>query len=131
MPEQELPQQNIQSHNKIFFAILIAVLVMFIVGGGIYFLTRAMTTTQSTPIPSEKTAAGDTLVPSEKDSDSDGLSDAEEKKYGTDLQKRDTDGDGLTDGEEVRATKTDPRNAHSKYPILTDLQWILKNKSTR
>ncbi len=36
------------------------------------------------------------------DSDQDGLSDEEEKTYGTDANNRDTDGDGYTDGAEVR-----------------------------
>lgn len=37
------------------------------------------------------------------DSDQDGLSDEEEKVYGTDIYNRDTDGDGYTDGAEVKA----------------------------
>jgi hypothetical protein len=36
-----------------------------------------------------------------QDSDNDGLSDAEEKVYGTDTRNPDTDGDGYTDGAEV------------------------------
>lgn len=37
------------------------------------------------------------------DSDQDGLTDAEEKTYGTDPYKKDTDGDGYSDGAEVKA----------------------------
>jgi|WetSurMetagenome_2_1015567.scaffolds.fasta_scaffold180412_1 hypothetical protein len=37
------------------------------------------------------------------DSDQDGLTDAEEKTYGTDPRKADTDGDGYSDGAEVRS----------------------------
>jgi hypothetical protein len=37
------------------------------------------------------------------DSDQDGLTNEEEKMYGTDPQKSDTDGDGYSDGAEVRA----------------------------
>jgi hypothetical protein len=37
------------------------------------------------------------------DSDQDGLTDAEEKTYGTDSRKADTDGDGYSDGAEVRS----------------------------
>lgn len=37
------------------------------------------------------------------DSDQDGLSDEEEKIYGTDPQKADTDGDGYADGAEIKA----------------------------
>lgn len=45
------------------------------------------------------------------DSDKDGLSDAEEKQYGTNPQNPDTDGDGLSDGDEVRIWGTDPLKA--------------------
>ena len=37
------------------------------------------------------------------DSDQDGLSNEEEKTYGTDAEKRDTDGDGYSDGAEVKS----------------------------
>ena len=37
------------------------------------------------------------------DSDQDGLSDEEEKMYGTDSENRDTDGDGYSDGTEVKS----------------------------
>lgn len=37
------------------------------------------------------------------DSDQDGLTDSEEKTYGTDPQKADTDGDGYSDGAEIKA----------------------------
>lgn len=37
------------------------------------------------------------------DSDQDGLSDEEEKRYGTDPENRDTDGDGYSDGAEVKS----------------------------
>ena len=37
------------------------------------------------------------------DTDQDGLSDEEEKMYGTDPTKADTDGDGYTDGAEVKS----------------------------
>ncbi len=38
-----------------------------------------------------------------EDSDQDGLSDDEEKAYGTDANNKDTDGDGYTDGVEVKS----------------------------
>lgn len=37
------------------------------------------------------------------DTDQDGLSDEEEKTYGTDPNKRDTDGDGYSDGSEIKS----------------------------
>lgn len=42
------------------------------------------------------------------DSDADGLTDAEEKLYGSNINSSDTDGDGLYDREEVKVWKTDP-----------------------
>lgn len=44
------------------------------------------------------------------DTDKDGLTDSEEKLYGTDPNKADTDNDGLTDRDEVKVFKTDPNN---------------------
>ncbi|MBW6441276.1 hypothetical protein K0B03_04610, partial [Patescibacteria group bacterium] len=43
----------------------------------------------------------DPLGPGQLDSDGDGLGDADEKKFGTDINNADTDGDGLTDKEEI------------------------------
>ncbi|MBI5621404.1 calcium-binding protein [Candidatus Falkowbacteria bacterium] len=40
-------------------------------------------------------------MPIAPDQDHDGLSDAEEKLYGTNQAKPDTDGDGYSDGQEV------------------------------
>jgi len=45
------------------------------------------------------------------DTDSDGLSDAEEKKLGTDINAIDTDHDGLSDYEEVKIYHTNPLKA--------------------
>jgi hypothetical protein len=44
----------------------------------------------------------------EKDKDLDGLTDEEEKKYGTDPENIDSDGDGLLDAEEVTVYHTNP-----------------------
>jgi len=45
------------------------------------------------------------------DTDGDGLTDGEEKRLGTDVNKVDSDSDGLFDREETRIYKTDPLNA--------------------
>lgn len=45
-------------------------------------------------------------LPSSTDADSDGLTDVEEKVYGTDPNKPDTDGDGFIDGKQVRPDGT-------------------------
>jgi len=49
------------------------------------------------------------------DTDGDGLTDAEEKNYGTDPYKKDTDGDGYSDYDEIKIYGTDPLNPYD-YP---------------
>ncbi len=50
----------------------------------------------------------DTEEDENADNDADGLTNAEEKKLGTDINVSDTDGDGLSDYYEVNVSKTDP-----------------------
>jgi outer membrane protein OmpA-like peptidoglycan-associated protein len=64
---------------------------------------------------SSKKAAKTTL-----DSDHDGLSNAQEKKIGTDPHNPDTDGDGLNDGEEVNKYHTNPTNPDTDGDGLND-----------
>ena len=47
---------------------------------------------------------------SRKDTDKDGLTDEEEKEYGTSTTTADTDSDGLFDPEEIKTWETDPLN---------------------
>jgi hypothetical protein len=54
------------------------------------------------------------------DTDQDGLTDAEEKDYGTSIVKPDTDGDGLTDYEEVMKYETDPLNPDTDGDTYSD-----------
>jgi hypothetical protein len=54
------------------------------------------------------------------DSDQDGLSDSEEKTYGTDPQNRDTDGDGYTDGAEVKSGYDPLKHAPGDKLITND-----------
>ncbi len=42
------------------------------------------------------------IIDPNKDTDGDGLTDVQEKIYGTDSNNKDTDGDGFTDGDEVK-----------------------------
>lgn len=49
----------------------------------------------------------------DEDKDKDDLSDADEIKFGTDINKSDTDGDRLSDGDEVKVWRTDPLKADS------------------
>jgi outer membrane protein OmpA-like peptidoglycan-associated protein/opacity protein-like surface antigen len=54
------------------------------------------------------------------DSDGDGLTDAEERRIGTDPHNPDTDGDGLSDGDEVNKYHTSPLNPDTDGDGLTD-----------
>jgi outer membrane protein OmpA-like peptidoglycan-associated protein len=60
------------------------------------------------------------------DPDGDGLTNKEEKGYGTNPLNPDTDGDGLRDGEEVRKYLTDPLNPDTDGDGLTDGEEVLK-----
>lgn len=82
-------------------------------------------------IDGEIPAAGatTTVAAGTVDSDGDGLSDAEERRLGTDPFNKDTDGDGLTDYEEVNVYKTDPLNPDSDFDGLSDGDEVLKYKT--
>ncbi|MSU75824.1 MAG: hypothetical protein EXS55_04915 [Candidatus Magasanikbacteria bacterium] len=56
------------------------------------------------------------------DADLDDLSDSDEKKYGTDLNKADSDDDGLNDHDEVMIFKTDPLQADT-YAVGHSDSW--------
>lgn len=60
------------------------------------------------------------------DSDQDGLSDDEEKTYGTDPNNRDTDGDGYSDGAEVKSGY-DPTKPAPGDKIINDTQQLTTN----
>ncbi len=61
----------------------------------------------------------DALDP-KNDSDNDGLTNAEEKKYGTKPLEADSDSDGLLDGEEVNILNTNPINKDSDNDGVED-----------
>jgi outer membrane protein OmpA-like peptidoglycan-associated protein len=63
------------------------------------------------------------------DADGDGLSDDDEKKFGTDPTRADTDGDGLGDAEEVKNYMTNPLKADTDNDNLTDQQEIQSFKT--
>jgi outer membrane protein OmpA-like peptidoglycan-associated protein len=64
------------------------------------------------------------------DTDGDGLSDGDEVlKYKTSPTKADTDGDGLSDGQEINQYKTDPLKADTDGDGLNDGEEVLKYKT--
>jgi outer membrane protein OmpA-like peptidoglycan-associated protein len=56
----------------------------------------------------------------EADDDNDGVTNGEERKYGTNPNNPDSDGDGLKDGEELWRYNTDPLKADTDGDNLTD-----------
>ena len=63
------------------------------------------------------------------DDDKDGLTNGEERRYGTDPENPDTDGDGLLDGEEVKRYRTNPLRPDTDGDGLTDGEEVLKYKT--
>jgi outer membrane protein OmpA-like peptidoglycan-associated protein len=60
------------------------------------------------------------------DPDKDGLTNKEEKMFGTDPKNADTDGDGLNDGDEVKKYMTNPLKADTDGDGLSDGDEVLK-----
>jgi outer membrane protein OmpA-like peptidoglycan-associated protein len=63
------------------------------------------------------------------DDDNDGLTNGEERRYGTDPKNPDTDSDGLKDGEEVKRYRTNPLRSDTDGDGLTDGDEVLKYKT--
>jgi len=72
----------------------------------------------STPLNSSTSSAVE-IIP-RVDSDQDGLTDAEEKVFGTNINIIDTDMDGLSDYEEVNIYKSDPLSADTDGDTYLD-----------
>ncbi len=66
------------------------------------------------------------------DTDEDGLTDIEEKRYGTDIDRKDTDNDGLSDYDEVKIKNTNPLNPNTdndRYLDGSDLEPLKANSA--
>ncbi len=73
--------------------------------------------TNGNPVPGSPDNPGDPVG----DTDGDGLSDAEERRLGTNPELADTDGDGLDDGREVRELGFNPEANPLRYnPLVAD-----------
>lgn len=75
-------------------------------------------------ITTEPATSPDTTVAKPLDTDQDGLTDEEEKLYGTNASSPDSDNDGLTDRDEVKIFKTDPNTADTDGDGFTDGQEV-------
>ena len=60
------------------------------------------------------------------DNDNDGLTNGEERRYGTNPNNPDTDGDGLTDGEEVKKYRTNPLRPDTDGDGIPDGEEVVK-----
>jgi len=65
------------------------------------------------------------------DQDHDGLTDEEEKKFGTDKSKADTDLDGLYDNEELKVYFTDPLNSDTDGDGIIDGEEVKKGTNPK
>ena len=65
------------------------------------------------------------------DTDRDGLSDYQEKLYGTNPTEADTDHDGLSDYEEIKIYQTDPLNSDTNNNGLSDGEEVKAGKNPR
>jgi Bacterial TSP3 repeat len=81
-------------------------------------------TDTSTPAPTDTPVPTDTPTP--PDGDGDGLSDADERLWGTNPNVPDSDGDGLLDGEEVHTYLTEPTNRDTDGDGLMDGEEVNK-----
>ncbi|HEB01407.1 MAG TPA: hypothetical protein ENI16_00215, partial [Candidatus Portnoybacteria bacterium] len=95
-----------------FLAVL--VIALLLAGGGFLISKSKKPLSQVASLISNK--ASQTVSLFSKDKDNDGLSDREERKYGTDPDNPDTDGDGYLDGEEI-ASGYDPLKP-APYDVL-------------
>lgn len=63
------------------------------------------------------------------DADLDGLSNEEEKKYGTNSRNPDTDGDGLLDSDEIKVHHSDPLKADTNGDGVSDGQAVRQGQN--
>lgn len=80
---------------------------VIVIGGVVFLVVRLRGLARPVVIPAALNTSAPAAATSSQvktpviDTDKDGLSDEEEKKLGTDPNKRDTDGDSISDGDEV------------------------------
>ncbi len=73
-----------------------------VVAVGLWLYSTYIKTPNTGSTPNGAPAANANKAAATQDADTDGLTDADEKKYGSDPKKADTDGDGFSDSAEVK-----------------------------
>lgn len=119
--------------NKVAAAALAVIIVAAFFASVTYVLPRiSQITTQPSPSsPSAQTSPGNenlptTSVSTNDDPDRDGLTNSQEREYGTDPNDPDTDNDGLKDGEEVLTYGTSPVDYDSDSDGIKDGEEVTK-----
>lgn len=133
--------------GKMLWIIFGAVILVVLVGGGLYLALRggedapmAATPTPAvpeipaltlptpsgvgTPTPTTESSGGVGATIPNIDTDRDGISDADEASYGTNPTNPDTDGDELSDADEVRVYRTNPLAPDSDGDTYKDGQEV-------
>jgi len=97
-------------------------------GGYNYAMTKGLNAVTPTKDDAYWHAVGGLTFQGESgsaDPDNDGLTNDEEKQFGTDKHNADTDGDGLKDGDEVKKYNTSPTKADTDGDGLKDGEEVL------
>jgi len=106
--------------------ILVALILVAALAYGAYYFffsgldSNSAMKNDNSSVTNENTNEEPVLTDEELDDDDDGLTNAEEKRIGTDPLETDTDNDGLFDREEVKNFKTDPTTADTDNDGLSD-----------
>lgn len=98
------------------------------------------TSSLSVPASDEHSTSTPLVMLSASDADSDGLTDSEERLYGTDAESKDTDGDSFSDGGELRGLYDPTKGSGARlaqsslvntftnktyaYTVLTPASWV-------
>ncbi len=131
MPPADMSVASSGGGLKKIFIILIAIIMVATVSFAIYYFffrdsggDKVVMENKNSTVVNENTNETPTPTDDDLDDDSDGLSNAEERRLGTDPLETDTDNDGLFDREEVKSFKTDPTKADTDGDGLSDYSEI-------
>ncbi|MBT4849999.1 hypothetical protein HON36_04060 [Candidatus Parcubacteria bacterium] len=116
---------------KKIIAIIIVIFILGLAGGAVYYFMNKNTEDTggeninvTNDIPEDNSNTNDNTNDNDFDDDFDGLSNAEEKSLGTDINNADTDNDGLFDAQEVNEYNTNPLISDTDLDGLTDYEEV-------